>query len=151
METFEPSAALADLQGSRSHCRTCKPVLDRHRPQPYQPQYTWQPFARMVLRAHYVHARLIGHPKKCRPLSLWARCRPSAFDLTSGLLNLWAVGDFRPLVIKQTRGRSVAHWRLVSLARVADFRSRFLERLSRLDFRKQTLHIAVRKRRAEAT
>ena len=38
METFEPSAALADLQGSRSHCRTCKPVFDRHRPQPYQPQ-----------------------------------------------------------------------------------------------------------------
>ena len=96
----------------------------------------------MVLRAHYVHARLIGHPKS-EDLS--------AFDLTSGLLSLWAVGDFRPLVIKQTRGRSVAHWRLVSLARVADFRSRFLERLSRLDFRKQTLHIAVRKRRAEAT
>ena len=88
METFQPSAALADLQGSRSRCRTCKPVsigidlnlINRNR---------LGSLSRAWSCARIMRVQDLQVIRKSGDFQAFARgADSSAFDLTSGLFNL---------------------------------------------------------------
>ena len=142
METFQPSAALADLQGSRSLCRTCKPVsigidlilINRNRLGSLS--RAWSCARIMCVRDYRSSVKVETY----QPLT-------SQVDFSTfgrwGTFVLWACR--RLAVVRSCVGDSSA------LRAWQTFRRDFGRDFFGLTSTCRLLHIPIRKRRAEAT